>query len=134
MGQALGQLGRNLERATITLPLTSGRRELQLALDLMQEYPQRCVELVTDEVVNPFFSEIGQPEMSWEERCEQPIDDFAQRFARRHLNDHAIAPSLVVGSSPGCAQLRDDSAQIPPRTRRGVASVCDDAHAAMPLV
>src|ERR1700734_501274 len=59
MRQTRCELVRDFERATFALVLISGRRELQLALDLMQQYPQRCVELVADEVVDSLFSEIG---------------------------------------------------------------------------
>src|ERR1700691_4297391 len=120
-------------RAERAASLAGGRREFQLALDLMQEYSQRRVELVTDEVIDSFFSEVGQAEVSRKQRGEQPVHDFAQRLARRHFDNHAIAPSLVVGSSSRRAQLGNDSVQIPSRAQRRVASVCD-AHAAMPLV
>jgi hypothetical protein len=59
MRQARSELVRDLERATFALVLIGGRRELQLSLDLMEQYSQRCVELVADEVVNSLFSEIG---------------------------------------------------------------------------
>ena len=100
MRQARSELVRDLERATFALLLTSGRRELQLSLDLMQQYPQRCVELVAHEVVNALFSKIGQPKMSREQCREESIDDFVERFARRHLDDRAVAPALTVRFSP----------------------------------
>ena len=73
---------------------------MQLALDLVQQHAQRRVELVADEVVDSFFGEIGQPEVGRKQRREQPIDNFAQRFARRHLDDRAVAPALTLGFSP----------------------------------
>ena len=100
MRQARCELMRDLERAKFALLLTSGRRELQLPLDLVQQYAQRCVELVADEVVDSFFSEIGQPEVSRKQRREEPIDNFVERFARRHLDDRAVAPALTLGFSP----------------------------------
>ena len=96
MRQARSELVRDVERATFALVLISGRRELQLSLDLMQQYSQRCVELVADEVVNSLFSEIGQPEMSRKQRRKEPIDNFVERFARWHLDDRAIAPAFTL--------------------------------------
>jgi hypothetical protein len=86
-----------------------GRRELELALDLMQECPQGSVELVADEIVDSFFSEVGQTKVSRKERGEQSVDDFAQRFARGHLDDHAVAPALIVRLAARHAQFGDDS-------------------------
>src|SRR5271165_3827237 len=95
---------------------------------------QRCIEGVPHEVVDTLVGEIRKAEVSREKRCEQPVEDCTQRFARRHFEDRLVAVATVAGFSAGLAQLRDDPINAPQQARTAVASVFVDAHAAIPSV
>lgn len=75
------------------------RGKLELALHLLKKRTQGRVERMSDKIVDPFFSKIGEAEMGGEKRSEEPVENLAQRLARRHLEYRFAAVALRVRPS-----------------------------------